>query len=109
MFALVLSIIMAELMIRWNNVSTGGEDWTYGQLVAVILLAGPLFTLQRVIRDELSPSNSKPLSRRPATTVIKLLNEVIWGKRKQNCHQELTKQGDQVRFPFFLFCFRVDF
>ena len=50
---LLISVLMMELMIHWNNVQNSDHQWTYGQIFAVTMLGMQFLSLFSVIRHKL--------------------------------------------------------
>ncbi|KAI3612569.1 hypothetical protein WG66_010037 [Moniliophthora roreri] len=73
MFSLILSIIMVELMVHANIdiVEGGSDEWTFGQIIAMILVAGPLMNLWRVMKTEYALGLKRDtLKFRPVATFV---------------------------------------
>ncbi|THV01122.1 hypothetical protein K435DRAFT_836955 [Dendrothele bispora CBS 962.96] len=73
--ALVLAVIMIEIMVMKNSdiIENGGDEWTFGQIIAIILVAGPLLTLVKVILAEYKMGlghKNESLQGRPAAFVM---------------------------------------
>ena len=50
---LLMSILMMELMIHWNNVQNSDHQWTYGQIFAVTMLGMQFLSLFSIIHHKL--------------------------------------------------------
>ncbi len=77
LFALVLSICMVELMVSSNaDIVEGGNDvWTFGQVIAMILVAGPLVTLWKTVLGEIRHTKGDSLEYRPAAALLDLIKK----------------------------------
>ncbi|KAK0220163.1 hypothetical protein IW262DRAFT_1555539 [Armillaria fumosa] len=77
LFALVLSICMVELMVSSNaDIVAGGNDvWTFGQVIAMILVAGPLVTLWKTVLGEMRHTKGDSLEYRPAAALLGLIRK----------------------------------
>lgn len=77
LFALVLSICMVELMVSSNaDIVAGGNDiWTFGQVIAMILVAGPLVTLWKTVLGEMKHTKGDSLEYRPAAALLDLIRK----------------------------------
>ncbi|KAK7026044.1 hypothetical protein VNI00_015771 [Paramarasmius palmivorus] len=73
-FSLILSIVMIELMVHANAdiVEAGSDEWTFGQIIAMILVAGPLLNLWGIMKTEyaLGLSHYESLKFRPAAAFV---------------------------------------
>lgn len=82
---LIFGLVMAELMISSHEViPSDGNPWGFGQIVAMILLLTPAFTLVRVIREDYFQKSTKSLDQRP-------LASLWWHLRQRG--QEKKAQG----------------
>ncbi|KAK7464882.1 hypothetical protein VKT23_006091 [Stygiomarasmius scandens] len=72
--SLLLAIIMIERMVKENSdiVEGGSDEWTFGQIIAMILVAAPLLTLVKIVLAEYKTgiNTVESLQGRPAASLV---------------------------------------
>ncbi|KAK0458813.1 uncharacterized protein EV420DRAFT_1642538 [Desarmillaria tabescens] len=98
LFSLVLSTCMVELMVSSNTdiVEGGNDKWTFGQVIAMILVAGPLVTLWKTVLEEMRHVKGDSLEHRPAAALLNII-KMKWGN--------MRTRGDDLERRVIVICF----
>ncbi|KAH8091647.1 hypothetical protein BXZ70DRAFT_473581 [Cristinia sonorae] len=90
----VFASVMAELMISSHQILADDDNpWGFGQIVAMILLITPVFTVIRVIRDDYMGKQKKPYDQRPLASMWRHIQ--AWRKGVKIDNETSSSPGDQ--------------